>query len=90
MSGRALAVCAYWASAWYWLIGWFTIDNLIFAMAQGVLAVIASHKLKVQEPECEPLLSSWRFGILHDGQAHEEAVLPRDRLFGTRGGSLAQ
>jgi hypothetical protein len=46
---------------WYELVGWATVDNVVFALGQGVLlCVVSRHKVKggeASEGETQPLLS---------------------------------
>ena len=42
---------------WYWRWGWATINNVIFALAQGVLALIASRRRDDGDDERTALLS---------------------------------
>jgi hypothetical protein len=43
---------------WYWRWGWATINNLVFALAQGVLALIASRRRDDGDGERTALLSA--------------------------------
>lgn len=41
---------------WYWSLGWATINNIIFAFGQGVLAIIACRYRSNRSEELQPLL----------------------------------
>lgn len=45
------------ARDWYWKVGWATLNNIIFALGQAVLACIAWHYNRMGSSESQPLLS---------------------------------
>lgn len=42
---------------WYWTVGWATLNNVIFGLAQGWLAWIASRQRNGDHSECNALLA---------------------------------
>lgn len=42
---------------WYWTVGWATVNNLAFALAQGILAWIISRRGTGDDGERDALLA---------------------------------